>query len=197
MPSVAVAHDDRDDERLLVNKRELARQVLKCSLPTVNDLIERYPDFPIEHRGSNGVEWQFDAAAVVAFLGGKREAESRDSAARAELFRQFTLPIDSVAGDEAKGLIPSQRAALARARIAERKLAVESGFLLETSETRQVLQSAIARLARFLDGLPGEIGRQFNLPDEISAAMRSRIDERREQFVADLQAFLSQDEMAP
>lgn len=186
MPSVSVALDNRGGERLLVNKRELARQILNCSLPTLNDLIDRYPDFPVETRGSNGIEWQFDAHAVVEFLQGKREADQRDSAARAELFRQFTLPIDDVAGEEAKSLAPSQRLALARTRIVENKLAREAGLLVPTSEVRQNLAPALTRLMRFVDGLPRAIGSRFNLPEEVVAAMRNQLDDQRRELVAEL-----------
>lgn len=198
MPSVAIPADVEapNSHDLIVNKRELARQILKCSLPTLNDLIERYPDFPVELRGSNGVEWQFDAARVTKFLEDQREAEQRDSVARSELFKQFSLPIDEIAGDEAAGMSPTQRAALARARMAERKLALESGFLLQAAETRQALQTTLARFGKFLDGLPAELGRQFGLPDDVTVAMRSRIDEQRRQIVRELQAFLTQDRAA-
>ncbi|HZL59173.1 MAG TPA: hypothetical protein VFC38_05690 [Stellaceae bacterium] len=54
---------EHDEQRapITVNKGELAR-ILTCSLPTIEALINRYPDMPILQRGSNGVEWQFDAA---------------------------------------------------------------------------------------------------------------------------------------
>src|SRR5690242_3110714 len=113
----AAAERVDSDGRLIVNKRELARRVLDCSLPTLNELIERYPDFPVERRGSNGVEWLFDADRVVDFLRAKREAEARASEERNALFAQFRLPIDEVAPEGADELSPAQRAALAKARL--------------------------------------------------------------------------------
>jgi hypothetical protein len=82
-----------DPPRLLVNKRELARRVLGCSLPTVNDLIDGHADFPIVTRGAPGVEWQFDAAAVTEFLAAQSRAEA-DQACAVE-----------PSGAEAEGLI--------------------------------------------------------------------------------------------
>ena len=58
---------------LLVNKGKLAR-ILKTSLPTLNSLLERYPDFPIGEQGSNGVEWRFDARKVRDYLREEEEA---------------------------------------------------------------------------------------------------------------------------
>lgn len=180
-------------ERLVVNKRELARRILECSLPTLNELIERYPDFPIERKGSNGVEWEFDADGVVAFLAAKREAEARASDERNTLFAQFKLPIDEVAGEGAAELSPAQRAQLATARLKERKLAVEAGMLVSVAEVRQSLHVALARFGKFLDVLPKQVGTQHNLPEEVQRSMRGRLDDERRRFVAEIQAFLEQD----
>jgi len=201
MASVAFSADDRapggsPDSPLHVNKRELARRILSCSLPTLNDLIERYNDFPVLERGSNGVEWKFDANAVVEFLARKREEERRQSEERSDLFRQFSLPIDEIAPDEARGLSPTQRGQLAKARLAERKLAIESGLLLQAAETRQVIQVALARLGKSLDGLPTQLGREFNLPEEVVRSMRGRLDDFRRGTVAELRGFLMQDAAA-
>jgi phage terminase Nu1 subunit (DNA packaging protein) len=178
---------------LLVNKRELARRVLKCSLPTLNELIERYPDFPVTRPGSNGVEYQFDASAVVAFLSDRREQENREAAQRNDLFSHFSLPIDDIAPEEARGLSPAQRQSLARARLAERKLAMESGLLLPAAETRQVAQVAFGRLGKMLDGLPSQLGREFNLPEEVVRSMRARLDDFRRQAVGEIHEFLMRD----
>lgn len=181
---------DESSGRLIVNKRELARQILECSLPTLDALIERFPDFPIERGGTHGVEYAFDAAAVTEFLQGKRDEDKRAAAQRKELFSQFSLPIDAIAGEEAAVLSPSQRAALAKARLVEHRLAVESGLLLHATDVRQVLRTAVSALGRFVDTLPGQLGRRHNLPDEVVRALRDQMDEARRLFVRDLRALL-------
>lgn len=181
-------------ERLLVNKRELAKRILRTSLPTLDDLMGKYPDFPIERQGSNGVEYLFDADRVVEFLRQKREDEARAAQQRQSLFEQFSLPIDDVAPDEARALTPAQRAALARARLAERKLAIESGLLVSSAEMRQVLTMALGRLGKFLEQLPGQVARDHRLPEEVARAMRSRMDDARRVFVRDLKALLEESE---
>ncbi len=176
-----------------VNKRELARRVLNCSLPTLDDMLERWPDFPILRRGSNGVEWEFDAHKVVAFIRGKREESEREKERSAEFFQQFSLPIDDIAGD-AKEMTPAQRVQLAQARIKERELAIESGLLVNTAELRQDLTALFARLGKFLDQLPARVARDHNLPDEVIRAMRSNIDEQRRVFVRDMQRIFTGDD---
>lgn len=179
--------------RLLVNKRELARRVLNISLPTLNDLIDRHADFPVVTRGAPGVEWQFDPVAVTQYLAAQSQADAAASAARAEqLQRQFAIPLDEVAGDVINES-PTQRLIRNRNRVLEQKLAREAGDLLLAGAALQRWEGVIGRLARFLEGLPAELAREFNLPDQVATAMRQRIDERRAQFVADLTDHLDPD----
>lgn len=188
---------ERPDGRILANKRELAR-ILRCSLPTLAKLIDDNPDFPVVGRGSNGVEWQFDAERVIEFIREKRD-EARDQAQqsleeKAAYFGQFSLPIDDVVPEEAKGLSPTQRASVAKARLIERKLAVETGMLVPVAELRQILQGAFMKLGRSLDGLPVLLARQHGLPEEVARAMRSSIDDFRRTFVNELANVLRDDE---
>lgn len=179
---------------LRVNKRELAR-ILGVSLPTMDALIDRYADLPIERRGSNGVEWQFDAAKVVAFIDGKKRAEAEQLQQRSEFLKQFTLPMDATAPEESLGAVSaSQRKQIAEALRIERQLARESGLLVSTAEIRQKLAAPVAQFGRFLDNLPQQLGRRFNLPDEVVRAMRDMLDDQRRVFVRDLSAVLKQDD---
>lgn len=187
-PAVAVA---ADAGRLTVNKRELAK-LLKCSLPTLNELIDRYPDFPVVKRGSNGVEWEFDAQEVIDFLRMKEEAENRAAAERASLFKQFSLPIDAAAPEGAGDLSPSARRSLAEARLKERRLAIETGMLAEVPALRQNQTLVIGRLGRFFDNLPQQLAREFNLPEEVMRSMRKRLDDQRRGFVAEIDDLMGQ-----
>lgn len=171
--------------RPTINKADLADKILRCSLPTLDGLLREYPDFPVVKRGSNGVAWEFDAEHVQEFLHQKREAEKRAAAERQELFKQFSLPIDD-APAEAEGLTPAQRASLARARLLEQKIARESGFLISTAELRPKLQIAFERLAKMLDALPAQIGREFNLPDPVQRRIRVTIEDARRACVGDV-----------
>ncbi|MDR3438963.1 hypothetical protein [Telmatospirillum sp.] len=182
---------EQTEENVLVNKRELATKILKCSLPTLSALMERYPDFPVHQRGANGVEWLFDAVAVSEFLEKIREDERRAAETRSEFFNQFSLPIDAPEFEGQKELTPTQRASLAKARLAERKLAVESGMLISKAEMRQTLTGALGKLGRFLETLPGQVARQHGLPEEVARSMSAAIDEQRRVFVKEMQEALA------
>lgn len=176
---------------LIVNKRELAFRVLECSLPTVDALLERYADFPVQRRGSNGIEWEFVAADVVEFLQRKRREDEAAGAQRSQLFEQFKLPIDELAGpDDATAITPNQRAALAQARLREHELALKAGLVVPTSEARQQYQVLLQQLGKFLDTLPQQLGRQHALPEMVVQSMRRSLDEQRRSFVAEFAAEL-------
>lgn len=168
-----------------VNKGELAR-ILDVSLPTLARMIAELEDFPVVARGDKGVEWRFDPAAVLAYLDERREREREASASREGWLQQFSLPGLEETDEEAKGLTPSQRLQLAKALRAEQENAVAAGLLIPKAEMRRVLQTAFARLGRFLDTLPGQIGTPLNLPDEVTRAMRNQIEDARRALVRDL-----------
>jgi phage terminase Nu1 subunit (DNA packaging protein) len=181
------------DDRLLVNKSQLAT-ILKCSLPTLAKLLEDYPDLPVVTRGGLGAEWVFDAGEVTRYLEERRAAERRAAEQQTELFKQFSLPIDDAPEMQAgQGLTPKQRRDIAGARLIERKLAQETGQLVTKSELRMALNTMIGGLGRFLDTLPGQIGRRHGLPDEVVASMRARIDDQRRLFVEEMQKLLRAD----
>ncbi len=176
--------------RQLVNKRELAFRVLSCSLPTLDKMLERYPDFPVVTRGGNGVEWEFDPVEALAFVRRQREDAARATVAQQEFFAQFSLPIDDVAPEGAAELAPAQRLAMAKARQAEQQLARETGFLVETAAVRQALQIGLAALGRSLQQMPRMLCGEFNLPDEVERAMQRRISDAQRQLVASVQTVL-------
>lgn len=182
-------------DRFRVNKRELAR-ILRCSLPTVDAMMGRYQDFPVEQAGTVGRPYLFDAEAVVEFLKRKREEEAAEEAKRGSFFEQFSLPIDEVAPEGAAQLSPSQRAQLAQARIREQDLAIKAGFLVQTSEVRRCIMQLLTSLGRMLDALPDQVARAHNLPDATARAMRSTIDEHRRRCVRELDEFFAAQEAA-
>jgi phage terminase Nu1 subunit (DNA packaging protein) len=185
---------------LICNKRELAFKVLHCSLPTVDALLERYSDFPVKTRGSNGVPWEFVAADCVEFLQRKKTEETAaseaQSAERLGFFEQFKLPIDDVAGEEAAKLTPAQRAQMAQARLREQELGVKTGQLVPVGDVRRQYADLFRSIGQFLDTLPGQLGRAHGLPETVIRAMRQSIDEQRRNFVRDLDAKLSLDNAA-
>jgi phage terminase Nu1 subunit (DNA packaging protein) len=182
---VSADEADRTAKRLLVNQRELAK-ILGCTAPTVREMIARYPDLPIDTVGAVGREYLFDAAAVTEFLATKRDEEAAASAERQELFDQFRLPLPDDGANGVGAISPSQRVAIAKAIALERRNAIETGQLILASEMRQTLTVAIAALAQHLNGLPQQIGRQFNLNEAVVRGIQLAINDGRRTFVRTL-----------
>lgn len=174
-------------QSVLVNKKELAKR-LGCSLPTLDRIIERYPDFPIAQPGSNGRQYLFDAAVVVAYIREQQEREKAEAARRDTLLDQLVLPLAATDEPDAPDgrLSPTQRLQLARAHREERRLASDAGLLTPTPRVQAALAETLGGLARFLDGLPQTLGRRYNLPEVVVTAMKRDLDEQRRQLVTDL-----------
>lgn len=179
---------------VLVNKRELAR-ILGVSLPTMTAVLERYPDFPVASRGSNGVPWQFDPELAKAFVLAKRDEERAADAAKSELLAQIALPLDEPQrpGAEGPSLSSVERLQQARALLAEDKLARERGFLVLTTDMRQRLAPLWAELNAALQALPAELGAAYNLPLPVVRDMRRRIASAQRSIHARLVELLPDD----
>ena len=170
----------------MLNKRELAKEI-DCSLPSLNRLIERYDDFPIEEPGSNGVGYKFDAAAVSEFIETKRVAEESALEARLDLLSDLNLSPDR---DIPAGLTPSQELAKVRAVGERRKIQREDGLLIDTATLSMRLSGVFQHFSQYLDGLPDRMGRRFNLPDEVVEALRSELNDERRRLHGKLGAHL-------
>jgi phage terminase Nu1 subunit (DNA packaging protein) len=181
-----------DPPRLLVNKREL-RRVLDVSLPTLNDMIDHYPEFPVVTRGALGQEWQFDPVAVTSWRAAQTAADNAASAARAaQLQRQFALPIDEISGEEI-GESLSQRLKRNQVRAIEQKLARDLGETMLRGAVEQAATAVCSKVGNALNGIARTVGHAHNLPDQVTTALQQSIDEIRAQMVADILDWLAQD----
>jgi phage terminase Nu1 subunit (DNA packaging protein) len=169
-------------ELVVVNKQELA-EALRCSRPTVDALLRRYGDFPVLREGKNGEAWQFDLAMCMDFLQQRRAEEKAGTARRSELLAQIALPIDDVTPDLDPKLTPSQRLALARARAAERDLAMKSGLLAPTSEVRVALSTAFAKLQGDLRTFLRQLARDHDWPDAVLRRHEAELADLQRRFV--------------
>jgi len=161
------------------NKKELAR-ILDCSLPTLDRLIDRYDDFPVQQRGTNGREWVFIVEDVKAYVEAKRTEEEAALTERFDLLRD--LQVDAPDGDGQNKITPNQELALVRAERERRALRRDAGMLVDTATMHQKLAPVMAALGQFMQGIPGRMGRRFNLPSEVVDAMGDEIaDELRRQ----------------
>lgn len=161
---------------LWISKKELARK-LDCSLTTLDRIIDRYPDFPIEERGSNGIAYKFDLPKVDHFLSAKHLDEANAAAERFDLLAG--LELESVNTNETGPLSPSQQLAAIKLQREMQKLRHEEGFLIDVSTLRQTMTPIISEVVQFLDGMPDRLGRRFNLPIEVTEAMRADLEGQR------------------
>ncbi len=184
--------DGGGDMALRVNKKELAKLLGYQSTNAVDRLLERYPDFPIVERGSNGRDYVFDVENVKAWRAAQLEAERRAAAEREDLLGQSSLPGMSDAAE--KGLSGSQQLNFIKAKREEHKLGLETGLLVSTAELRFELDRAFTRLAQRLDALPENLARRFRLSPEIVHAIREDLEAWRKEQVADLGELMRRDD---
>lgn len=166
------------------NKRELAR-LLPVSLPTLDKMIADNPDFPIEGKGSNGREYEFDLVKVQAWRAAKLEEERAHASERMSALGVFDFGDDAPANSS-----PTQMFALARYERERRKLAQEAGLLIDVATLRVRTQPVIMDLALFLDALPDTIGRKLKLTPAMVEEVRVLLEEGRNDFVVNMVASL-------
>lgn len=164
-----------------VNLDEMAR-VLRVSLPTLRAWIRRHPDFPVVAEGRNGLPWELDPEAVIAFVRRKKDEEAARQAERDDLLAQISLPIEDLVPAENRGLTAAERLKLAQAMRVEDEVAKQRAFLVQTSEMRARLTDAWGPLNQFLQSLPGQLGRRHNLPDAVVRDMRRAIETQQREL---------------
>lgn len=176
-------------EPVIVNKAELAKR-LGVSLPTIAALIDRYTDFPIVQKGTNGTPWRFDLAAVIAYVQAKRESEQASRAARDEQLAQLVLPIELAPAEKPAGLSIKDQLDAARLRETLRKEAIANGDLVPAAEMQDAVTTLLATLNRGLHQFLGQLAREQSWPDPVLAAARARLAELQETLVTDLPTLL-------
>jgi phage terminase Nu1 subunit (DNA packaging protein) len=139
--------------------------------------LRRYPEFPVESKGTNGVEWQFDVESVVEFMREKDEAERKELEKRAEAMKAWMLPIAEPATAAPGAISAAQQLQLARAAREQHKLAQESGLLIPASTVRLAARAAFSKLGPGLAQIADQVGRQHRLPDEIVQSTRAQIED--------------------
>lgn len=185
-----------DEGGALVNKRELAR-LLRTSVVTIGNWIERYGDeFPIRERGTNGREYAFDTAAVVAFLRRRQEEERRRQENRDEQLAQIVLPLNlpQEPQQQKSGVSVKEQLEALRLSAERRKEAVALGQLVKADEVTDALSRAFAALNRQLHAAVRSVGREFNLPEHVIRALDARFAETQRNFVREASAYLAPDE---
>lgn len=165
---------------LLMNKGELAAK-LGVSTTTLASWIERWPDLPVARRGSNGVEWQFDAVAVASFIQQKRQERAAAERQKAD---DATPLLATLMDGQSQPDSLADRITLLRAIRLEDQVAKERSFLVDRAQMREAMERIQPLLEAKLRELPHDLIKQHNLTpaiaaDCIQAVERALADHRR------------------
>lgn len=171
------------DVATLVHKRELARAI-GCSVPTVTDLIDRYPDFPIERRGTNGLAWQFDIAKVVPFLAGERDRQERERAKKDERLAQLVLPLNLTPPAAAPAAVSlKDQVEAAKLREMLRKEAIAAGDLVNAQAVEENFAKLLGDWSRRIREFVRQLAREQSWTDEVLHTVEARLSDMQDQLV--------------
>lgn len=161
---------------VLVNKGDLAG-ILGVTVATVSAWVSKRPDFPVFERGTQGREWRFDPAAVVAFVAAMREA------ARAAGVAQLGLALTDPGDASAVGGF--SLAEVKTARQAD-QVRAERSFLVETSALAGALADALAKWDRRIAELLAAACQDLGLTDKAMRQIAEGLAASRARFESDV-----------
>ena len=161
--------DRNDDDRILLNRRELAR-AMGVSDRTVDRWIE--DGCPCEQPGSNGVPYRFDVEQVRAWRDEIDRAKQAEKERREAAIREAQLEL---MGGENIGLPPDR--ALLEADMLRMKARKMRGELVEADDVRQTFEQCFAYLAQFLQALPDRLALQAGLDPAAQDALQTAVED--------------------
>lgn len=174
-----------------IGKAALAA-LLRWGRPRLDRRLEADAQFPVVKRGDQSGGWEFDPAAVKAYLDGAPSPERSPPAIdQAQLRDAVARPASSPEQPRRSAYhqgeaTAKQRYDSARADREEIKALLEAGDLVDKTRTATVVTTMLARLGKGFDGLPEAIRSRLDLPDENRAVIREMCDELRINAVGDL-----------
>ncbi|MHB9833837.1 hypothetical protein Q8F57_003260 [Paraburkholderia terrae] len=197
----------------LIGKAALC-EALGWSRPTLDRRLDRDASFPVSKRGTRAGGWEFDLAAVRAYLNG----DAPRPAVRAAKVEQLSVPkstkgapiADDPLQEEYSGakytVVPPagvepvvhtgeqtarQRRDAVQAEILEDKLRRDRGELVVAEQMRHVLTTMLAKLGQGMDRLPDQLVERLGLPEAAGDTIRMVIDDLRRQMVDETRGLLS------
>lgn len=189
-----------------IGKADLA-EALGWTRPKLDRRLDSDASFPVVARGTRAGGWQFDLAAVRAYLDGKpvpkasAPAPAPKRSARKPVAAEPTPTILPPGPEKPAGPVKhlgeetaKQRKDNAQAAMLEDELAQKRGQLVEVEELRTVLATMLARLSKGIDGIPVLMIKRLGLSDDTLPVLREIVDDLRKQMVLDLRRVLSDGE---
>lgn len=180
-------------------------EALGWTRPRLDRRLESDAAFPVAKRGTRAGGWEFDVAAIQAYLSGPqpKKAPSVDEkpAARVDARAGAGNPYPGAkysvvppAGVEpvvhSGEQTARQRRDAVQAEILEDKLRRDRGELVQVEVMRQMLNTMLAHLGKGIDRLPDQIVERLNLPEERSDDIRILTDELRRAMADELRVLL-------
>lgn len=181
---------------LLVNMQELAL-ALRTSRQSLSLWVRKYPDFPIERRGSHGIGYLFDPTKVVDYLLAKKAEQERAGSERDAALAQFVLPLGEAESPPHAGPL-SIKDQLDAARLSRmrREEAERLGQLVSAAELRTVLTTAIGEMQRRLRTGLQRRAEDLHLPDNVKRELAAALAEQQRLFVRELRDLLGAQDAA-
>jgi len=179
-----------------LNKRDMALR-LRISLPTLTAWIDRWPDFPIAQRGTNGASYRFVPEEVFQFLAERREEELRERSGRDEQLMALQLTFDALLPaqpvEQRRTISTKEEIELWKLRDLKRREAERCGTLVIAAEVQDMFASALARLQRDQAVFIRKLGRQEGWPESQMRAVEAQFAEVQRAAVRDALAILNTD----
>lgn len=156
---------------------------------TLRRLIKDNPDFPA-NPGTNGVAYEIDVAAGVAWLKEREAKRIQLERDHAEKVRQLGLELlgESAAADiERAGLSADERRKLLEEEFYAIKVAEKRGELIRKGDIEAAISDVIVADARRRATFMGRLAKRVTLGREQIAAGQELMDHDRRQFAASLE----------
>jgi hypothetical protein len=178
------------DERVLGSLGDLASVPGVPSEPTLRRLIRDNPDFPVVATGTNGVAYQIDVGAAIAWLRAHEEQRREAEAAQRNKVQQFALellgPDAAAVGDEA-GLSPAERKALLEEELVAIKVAERRGQLIRKASVEEALAAMMVLDAKRRETFTARLAKRLDLPREALTAIDALMEQDRRALAGDME----------
>ncbi|MBN3851997.1 hypothetical protein G3N59_01265 [Paraburkholderia sp. Ac-20340] len=170
--------------------------------PKLDRRLDGDEAFPIAKRGTRAGGWEFDLAAVKAYLAGgvsaARPAPTRAAAsADANPYPGAKFTVVPPAGVEpvvhSGEQTARQRRDMVQAEILEDKLRRDRGELVQAEVMRQVITKMLVHLGKGMDRLADQVVEKLGLPEENADVIRELTDDLRTTMVDELKVLLGPD----
>ena len=156
---------------------------------TLRQLIKDNPDFPAKP-GTNGVAYEIDVAAAIAWLKARDERRIAAERTHADKVRQLGLELlgeDAAANVDQAGLGPSERKALLEEEFFAIKVAEKRGELIRKADIEAAISDVLVRDAQRRATFMARLAKRVDLEREAIAAGEVLMDADRRAFASALE----------